>query len=301
MNNSKINILGQSFKNPIIAASGTFAFGREFEEFYDISKLGGISVKGLTINERQGNKGVRIYETKSGIMNSVGLQNPGVDKFLNYELPYLREKGMVVIANLAGHCDSDYIKIVERVSDSDVNLIELNISCPNVKAGGMSFGVKPESVFEIVKKVKKICKKNLIVKLTPNVESIGKNAIAAEDAGADAVSLVNTFEALAVDYKTRKPIFSNIKAGLSGPAIKPIALRMVYDCYQAVKIPIIGMGGIETFEDVLEFIICGASLVQIGSANLYDPLACKTIIENLDKYLNKNKINILELIGSIEV
>lgn len=235
----QVNLCGKIFKNPIIAASGTFGFGEEYGEFYDVSKLGGISSKGLTLNPKDGNNGIRIHETSSGIMNSVGLQNPGVDKFIKEELPKMKKMDTVTIANVGGGCIEDYIEVIEKLNKTDVDMIELNISCPNVKHGGMAFGIKSEIAYEIVKEVKKICQKPLMVKLSPNAEDIVDMAIKCEKAGADAISLVNTFKAMAIDIKRKTPVFENITAGLSGPCIKPIALRMVYEVCKQVKIPVI--------------------------------------------------------------
>ncbi len=300
--NLTTTIAGIQFKNPIIAASGTFGFGREYNNFYDVGKLGGISSKGLTLEPRQGNEPVRIAETPSGMLNSVGLQNPGVEAFIQNELPFMRQTGAVVIANAAGSSEADYVRIVEILSESDVDMIELNISCPNVKKGGMAFGVEPEGVDHIVRAVRKVCKKPLIVKLTPNVSDITKNALAAENAGADAVSLINTVNAMAVDFKTRKPVLHAVTGGLSGPAVKPIALRMVYQCYRAVKIPIIGMGGIMTGEDVGEFMLCGATAVQVGTANIFDPYAAITVVNELTNLCESDNItNVQSLIGGLRV
>lgn len=300
--NMKTTIAGVEFKNPIISASGTFGFGREYNEFYDVGKLGGISSKGLTLLPRQGNPPVRIAETPSGMLNSVGLQNPGVEYFIQNELPFMKSLGTVVIANAAGATEEDYVRITEVLSESDVDMIELNISCPNVKKGGMAFGVDPDGVSHIVKAVRKVCKKPLIVKLTPNVSDITKNALAAENAGADAISLINTITAMAVDFKTRKPVLKVVTGGLSGPAVKPIALRMVYECHKAVKIPIIGMGGIMTGTDAGEFMLCGASAVQVGTANIFDPYAALTVVNELTSLCESDKINnVQSLIGGLSV
>lgn len=302
MVNTKVNIAGVEFKNPIIAASGTFGFGREYNEFYDVGKLGGISSKGLTLLPRQGNAPVRIAETPSGMLNSVGLQNPGVEYFIQNELPFMKSTGAVVIANAAGACEEDYVEIVRILSESDADMIELNISCPNVKKGGMAFGVDPDGVEHIVKAVRKQCKKPLIVKLTPNVADIAKNALAAERAGADAISLINTVAAMAVDFKKRKPVLAAVTGGLSGAAVKPIALRMVYECHKAVNIPIIGMGGIMTGTDVGEFMLCGATAVQVGTANIFDPFAALTIANELTNLCESDNINNVQtLIGGLSV
>ena len=298
--NLKTTIAGVEFKNPVIVASGTFGFGREYNKFYDVGKLGGICSKGLTLEPRQGNQPVRIAETPSGMLNSVGLQNPGVEYFIENELPFMKSLGTVVIANAAGSCESDYVRIVEMLCATDVDMIELNISCPNVKKGGMAFGVEPEGVLQIVKAVRKVCKKPLIVKLTPNVSNIAANALAAQNGGADAVSLINTVAAMAVDFKTKRPILKAVTGGLSGPCVKPIALRMVYECYKAVEIPIIGMGGIMTGRDVGEFMLCGAAAVQVGTANIFDPYAAITIVNELTNLCEHDKINdVQSLVGGL--
>lgn len=298
--NLKTTIAGVEFKNPVIAASGTFGFGREYHKFYDVGKLGGICSKGLTLEPRLGNPPVRIAETPSGMLNSVGLQNPGVEAFIENELPFMEKLGTVIIANAAGSCISDYVKIVSILSDTSVDMIELNISCPNVHSGGMAFGVLPEGVDEVVRAVRKVCKKPLIVKLTPNVSCIADNARAAERAGADAVSLINTVTGMAVDFKRKKPVLKACHGGLSGPCVKPIALKMVYDCYKAVKIPIIGLGGIMTGEDVGEFMLCGASAVQVGTANIFDPYAALNIVNELTNLLKSDNISdVQSLIGGL--
>ncbi|MEG1555646.1 MAG: dihydroorotate dehydrogenase [Bacteroidales bacterium] len=302
MNNNKltVNINGIEFKNPLIAASGSFGFGKEYNELYDVSCLGGISSKGLTLNPREGNKGIRIYETSSGIMNSVGLQNPGVKGFIEKELPWMKQLGNVVIANLGGSCLEDYLEGTHLLNGTGVDIIELNISCPNVKSGGMAFGIQADVAYKMVKQVKEICTKPLMVKLSPNAENIIQMAEACENAGADSLSLVNTFKALAINVKQRKPVFENLYAGLSGAAIKPIALRMVHEVVHHVKIPVIGMGGINTTEDVIEFIMVGASAVQIGTANFSNPLIGTQLIEGLSSYLEQEGIkNINEIKGII--
>ncbi|OSB08768.1 dihydroorotate dehydrogenase [Clostridium botulinum] len=295
----QVNLCGKIFKNPIISASGTFGFGEEYGEFYDVSKLGGISSKGLTLNPKDGNNGIRIHETSSGVMNSVGLQNPGVDKFIKEELPKMKKMDTVTIANVGGGCIEDYIEVIEKLNKTDVDMIELNISCPNVKHGGMAFGIKSEIAYEIVKEVKKICQKPLMVKLSPNAEDIVDMAIKCEKAGADAISLVNTFKAMAIDIKRKTPVFENITAGLSGPCIKPIALRMVYEVCKKVKIPVIGIGGICNYKDVIEFIMAGATAVQIGTTNFMNPYSAVDIIEDLENYMKKQGIKNLEEIRGI--
>jgi dihydroorotate dehydrogenase (NAD+) catalytic subunit len=290
MINTKVKINGIEFKNPIIAASGTYGFGKEYGELYDIGILGGIALKGLTLHRREGNDVPRIAETPSGILNSVGLQNPGVEHFLKHDLPALRKIDTVLIANIAGADESDYIKMAEHISDSSVDIIELNISCPNVKEGGIAFGVKPKSVESITRLVKKHCLKPLMVKLSPNVASIRDCALAACAGGADSLSLINTVTGMAVDIRAKKPVLKSVFGGLSGPAIKPIALKMVYDVCGAVDVPVVGIGGIATAEDVVEFLMCGAAAVQVGTANMSDPYACRDIIAGLEQYMRDNKI-----------
>ncbi|MGJ0909300.1 dihydroorotate dehydrogenase [Clostridium botulinum] len=295
----QVNLCGKIFKNPIIAASGTFGFGEEYGEFYDVSKLGGVSSKGLTLNPKEGNNGIRIYETSSGIINSVGLQNPGIDKFIKEELPKMKKIDTVTIANVGGGCIEDYIEVIEKLNKTDVDMIELNISCPNVKHGGMAFGIKSEIAYEVVKKVKEICQKPLIVKLSPNAEDIVDMAIKCEKAGANSISLVNTFKAMAIDIKRKTSVFENVTAGLSGPCIKPIALRMVYEVCKQVKIPVIGIGGICNYKDVIEFIMAGATAVQIGTANFMHPYSALDIIEDLENYMKEEGIQTLEEIRGI--
>lgn len=299
----KVKLCGKTFKNPIIAASGTFGFGREYAEFYNISELGGISTKGLTLKRREGNPPPRIAETPSGIINSVGLQNPGVDAFIENDLNWLKQHNTVIIANIAGDTEEDYCKMAERVSLAGVDMIELNISCPNVKKGGLAFGSDPVSIKNITAAVKKSIKGGvpLIVKLSPNVTSIASAAEAAQMGGADCISLINTIGAMAVDIKTRRPILANVFGGLSGPCVKPVALKMVYECSRAVTIPIIGMGGITCAEDVIEFMLCGASAVQVGTANLSNICASKKIIEDLNAYCDENNIKITDITGGLIV
>lgn len=297
---TSVNIAGIEFKNPVIAASGTFGFGREFAEYIDLAELGGICSKGLTLHKNLGNKGIRIHETPAGIMNSIGLQNPGIEYFVDHELPYLLEKDTVTIANLGGHSLDDYIRGAEILEKTDVPMIELNISCPNVKEGGMAFGVDPDKSCQVITRVREVTKKPLIVKLSPNVGSIPTFAKIAQDSGADGISLVNTFNAMAIDTKMRAPVFVNKTAGLSGPAIKPIALRMVYEAAQMVDIPVIGMGGIMTAADALEFIMAGAAAIQVGTANFVDYKAMIDIKDGIEDYLKEEKIDdIAEITGII--
>ena len=291
MANLQVEICGVKFKNPVIAASGTYGFGREFNEVYDISQIGGISTKGMTLEPRLGNPVPRIAEGASVILNAVGLQNPGVEHFIAHDLPFLREKGVVVIANVAGKVLEDYGNICARL-DGLVDMVELNISCPNVKAGGMAFGIKPQSIEEVTRVSKRSLKKTpLIVKLSPNVESISVNAVAAANGGADCLSLINTLTGMAVDIEKRRPIIANNTGGVSGAGIKPVALKMVYDASHAVKIPVIGMGGITCGTDAIEFLMAGARAVQVGTANFTDVNAMPRIIKEMGAWLDAHGIN----------
>ena len=298
----RVNVCGVPFKNPVIAASGTFGFGKEFNEIYDISVLGGISTKGLTLEPRLGNPTPRIAEGYGVILNAVGLQNPGVEEFIRDDLPFLRGKDTVVIANVAGRTIDDYAGICARL-DGLVDMIELNISCPNVKCGGMAFGIRPESVKEVTRAAKGALKKTpLIVKLSPNVESIAANALAAQEGGADCLSLINTLTGMVVDIERRRPLIANNTGGVSGAGIRPIAVRMVWEVCRAVSVPVIGMGGITCAEDVLEFIIAGASAVQVGTANFTDTLAMPRIIGGLNEWLDARGIKTLqELRGTLRL
>ena len=297
--NLSVNIVGISFKNPVIAASGTFGFGEEYNELYDVGCLGGICSKGLTLHPKDGNEGIRVWETASGMMNSVGLQNPGVEYFIANEIPLMRRFGNVLIANMGGHSLEDYITGATMLSAADIDMLELNISCPNVKSGGMAFGIKADIAHNVVKEVRAVCNKPLIVKLSPNAENILEMAKACENAGADALSLVNTFQAMAIDIHKRKPVFNNVYAGLSGAAIKPIALRMVHSVCKQVHIPVIGIGGIYTAEDVLEFMMAGASAVQIGTVNFNDPLAGRNVLEELSALCQREVITDINEIKGI--
>ena len=299
---TKVQIADREFSNPIIAASGCFGFGREYAKFYDLGALGGISCKGLTLEPREGNFGCRVAETPSGMLNCVGLQNPGVRAFVKDELPFMQQYDTNIIANISGFSEAEYIESVQIVSQSSVHMIELNISCPNVKNGGQSFGIEPKTIEHIVGAVKKVCKKPLIVKLSPNVSSIGDNAMACQNAGADAVSLINTVGGMMVDIYTRRPVLGNIFGGLSGPCIMPIALKMVYEVFKRIKIPIIGMGGISSASDVIAFMLCGATAVQVGTANFSCPTAAFDIAKDLTIVMKKCKINnILDIVGKLEV
>lgn len=288
-----------NFKNPVVMASGTFGFGKEYGEIYDIEKLGGISSKGLTLNQKDGNNGMRVFETPSGMMNSVGLENPGVQGFIDKELPFFSDLDLVRIVNLGGGTLDDYIKGAELLRGKDVDVIELNISCPNVKAGGMAFGIKNEVAREIVREVRKVVDKPLVIKLSPNAEDIVGMARVCEEEGADGVSLVNTFKALAIDINRRKPVFENVYAGLSGPAIKPIALRMVNEVSKNIEIPVWGMGGITTANDAIEFIMAGSSCIQVGTANFVNPKIGLEIIDGIEKFMKQEGIKTLDEIRGI--
>ncbi|MGL5822434.1 MAG: dihydroorotate dehydrogenase [Sarcina sp.] len=297
----KVNINGVDFKNPVIAASGTFGFGSEYNNFYDVSELGGISSKGLTINEKAGNDGIRVYETPMGMMNSVGLQNPGIEHFIKYELEDMKKIGTNVIANVGGGTIEDYEKAIVLLDKTDIDMIELNISCPNVKSGGMAFGIKSEVAYDVVKQIRSLTKKPLMVKLSPNAENIVDMAMKCQDAGADSISLINTLKGLAINIHKRKPVFNNKFAGVSGPAVKPIALRMVHEVAQNVEIPVIGLGGISTAEDAIEFMMAGASAIQIGTINFVNPRAGIEIIDGMKKFCEKEGIkNINEIVGIIK-
>ena len=275
-------------RNPVIAASGTFGYGREYSGLLDIAGLGGICTKGITLNPRPGNPGMRLHETPSGLMNSIGLENPGIESFIENKLPYLRKLGPAVIANLSGSTVDEYTRGARLLDASGVDMIELNISCPNVKAGGMTFGLDPDSAASVTRPVRRAApNKPLMVKLSPNapdLEAVARSCVAA---GADALSLVNTFKAVAIDIYNRKPVFDNISAGLSGPAIRPIALRMVWELYETVKVPIVGMGGIASAGDALEFLLAGAAAVQVGSATFAHPPLMNEIIAGISEYMKE--------------
>ncbi len=298
----KVNVCGVDFKNPLIAASGTFGFGREYNELYDISVLGGISTKGMTLEPRTGNPVPRIAEGGSVILNAVGLQNPGVEHFIKSDLQFLKEKGVVIVANVAGKTFEDYGEICAKL-DGIVDFVELNISCPNVKAGGMAFGVKPESIKKVTAVAKSSLKSTpLMVKLSPNVESIAVNAKAAQDGGADCISLINTLTGMVIDIERRRPLIANNTGGVSGAGIKPIAVRMVYEAAHAVDIPVIGMGGITCASDVVEFMMAGARAVQVGTANFSNAYAMPEILTNLNLWLDGHGIkDVNEIVGALQL
>lgn len=295
-----VELCGVTLKNPIIPASGTFGYGREISKFYDISRLGAISAKGITPQPRIGNAPVRIAETPSGILNSVGLQNPGIDAFLKTELPWLISQGAVVMANIAGNTVSEYCDMAQKLDSSEVSFIEVNVSCPNVHSGGRVFASSPDDILAVTKAVRAATKKPVLIKLSPNVSDITEPALAAQEGGADGISLINTVTGMAIDVNTRRPVLKNITGGLSGPAIRPIALRMCYQAAQAVKIPVVGMGGIMTGEDAVMFLLAGCTAVEVGAANLSDPMACIKIIDGLKEYMSKNGITRLtDLVGAL--
>ena len=290
MSNLNINIAGVEFKNPLIAASGCIGFGREYEKFFPLSALGGISTKGTTYAPRNGNEPPRVAETSSGILNSVGLQNPGIDAFIDEELPYLSAQNTVVIANIAADTIEQFSEMAAKLDNTCVDMLEINISCPNVKQGGMAFGVCANTAANVTRAVRKSTTKPIVLKLSPNVTDITEIARAVESEGADAVSLINTLLGMRIDIKTRRPILRNNIGGLSGPAIFPVALRMVWQTANSVKIPVIGMGGISTAEDAIEMMMAGATAFQVGTALFGDPLCCVKIIDGINTWADENKI-----------
>ncbi|MGA9039555.1 MAG: dihydroorotate dehydrogenase [Terriglobales bacterium] len=297
-----INFAGIQLKNPVIAASGTFGYGVEFEDVVHLDKLGGFAVKGLSKEPMAGNPPPRLYETAAGMLNAIGLQNIGARAFIDEKLPKLRQiKNIVVVANVFAYTREDYERTIEILNEGEgIDAYELNVSCPNTAHGGLQFGSDPRSLDEVVATARHISQRPLIVKLSPNVTSIAQMAHVAQEAGADAISLVNTFVAMAIDTETRKPRIANVTAGLSGPAIKPIAVRMVYDASKAVKIPIIGMGGISTAADIVEFMLAGATAVQIGTASYWDPRATEKIVEELESWCTEHRVGrIADLTGGL--
>lgn len=299
MSDLSVKLPGLNLKNPIIPASGTFGFGEEISEYYDLSILGGIMTKATTLEPRLGNDTPRVAEVYGGMLNAIGLANPGLEAAIDHKFPFLEKYDVEVIANIAGKCVEDYITVAKEVSKLKVvKALELNISCPNVKEGGVAFGTDPNVAADITKKVKAVSQKPVYVKLSPNVTNIVEIAKAVESAGADGITMINTLTGMKIDLKTGRPLLTNKTGGMSGPAIKPIAIRMIYDVYKNVNIPIIGMGGVMNAEDVLEFLFAGASAVAVGTANLIDPLACKKIIEDLPGVLKKYGFNsVKEAIG----
>ncbi len=294
----RTELLGFVMNSPVIGASGTVGYGVEYEDLADFARIGGISGKGLTLHGQYGNKGERLWETPSGLINSIGLQNPGVQHFIDVELPEMlalkRQYGTVVIANLGGHSEEEYVEGAALLDGSAVDIVELNISCPNVKQGGMAYGVKAQAAGEVVRMVRAACRKPLMVKLSPQAEDIPAMCRAVEAAGADAISLTNTFQACAIDLEKRRPVFDNIFAGLSGPAVRPIALRMVWQAVGAVQIPVVGLGGIATGRDALEFIMAGAAAVQVGAANFANPRAMETVACEMAAWMDAHGVSTLD-------
>ena len=300
--NTKVNFAGIEMKNPVTVASGTFGYGREFSNFFDLGKLGGIITKGTSLKPKSGNKPPRVCETASGMLNSIGLQNPGVEYFAENDLPNLRKYDTKIIVNACGSSIDEYVELCKILNTLDIDGVELNLSCPNVKEGCMAFGNTYEGVRKVTSSVREVLQKPLIVKLTPNVTNIAEIAKGVEDGGADAVSLINTLLGMKIDINTRRPVLANNTGGLSGPAIKPVAVRMVYQVSQAVKIPIMGLGGIMNGEDAIEFMLAGASVISIGAGNFVDPYASIKTIEGIEEYMKKNNIeNITDIIGKVEM
>lgn len=298
--NTKVNIAGVEFKNPVTTASGTFGSGTEYSEFVDLSLLGAVTTKGVANVPWPGNPTPRIAETYGGMINAIGLQNPGIDVFVNRDIPFLKRYDTKIIVNVCGKTTEDYIDVVERLGDQPVDLLEINISCPNVKEGGIAFGQDPKAVEAITREVKRHAKQPIIMKLSPNVTDITVMAKAAEAGGADVLSLINTLTGMKIDINRRSFALANKTGGMSGPAVKPVAVRMVYQVAQAVKLPIIGMGGIMTAEDALEFILAGATAVAVGTANFHNPYATKEVVEGIEAYMRKYGIeDIKELIGVV--
>ena len=300
--NTKVNFAGIEMKNPVTVASGTFGYGREYAEFFDLGKLGAVITKGTSLKPKSGNKPSRVCETASGMLNSIGLQNPGVEYFANYDLPFLRKFDTKIIVNACGSSIDEYVELCKILNSLDIDGVELNLSCPNVKEGCMAFGNTYEGVKKVTSEVRKVLDKPLIVKLTPNVTDIAGIAKGVEDGGADAVSLINTLLAMKIDIYKRKPVLANNTGGLSGPAIKPVAVRMVCQVAQAVKIPIMGLGGIMTGEDAIEFMLAGATTVSIGAGNFVDPYTSIKTIEGIEEYMKKCDIeDINDIIGKVEM
>ena len=299
--NTKVNIAGVEFKNPVMTASGTFGSGMEYSEFVDLNKLGAVVTKGVALTPWPGNPTPRVAETYGGMINAIGLQNPGIDTFIERDLVFLKDYDTKVIVNVCGKTVEEYVGVVERLSETDVDMLEINVSCPNVKEGAIAFGQNADSLYNITKEIKAHAKQPIIMKLSPNVTDITEMAKAAEAAGSDALSLINTITAMKIDINRRTFALANKTGGLSGPAIKPVAVRMVYQVANAVKIPLIGMGGIANYEDALEFIMAGATAVSVGAMNFHDPYTTEKVIKGIEEFMIKNKIeNINELIGCVK-
>lgn len=300
--NTRVNLAGIEMKNPVTVASGTFGYGREMSEFIDLNKLGGIVTKGTSLKPRPGNKPPRVCEVTGGMLNSIGLQNPGVEFFMEYDLPWLKEFDTKIIVNACESSIEEYVELAKVLNTLDIDGVELNLSCPNVKAGCMAFGTSYEGVKEVTSQVRKVLDKPLIVKLTPNVTDITAPARGAEDAGADGVSLINTLLGMSIDIEKQRPILANNMGGLSGPAVKPVAVRMVYQVAQAVRIPVLGLGGIVNGKDVIEFMLAGATAISIGTGNFIEPETSIKAIEGVEEYLERHKIeNISDIIGKVQM
>jgi len=296
-----INIAGVQFKNPVVTASGTFGSGMEYSEFVDLNRLGGVVTKGVANIPWPGNPTPRVAEVYGGMLNAIGLQNPGIDVFIERDLEFLKRFDTNVIVNVCGKSVSDYLEVVNRLNDTGIDMMEINISCPNVKEGAIAFGQKAESVFDITNKIKSIAKKPVIMKLSPNVSDIAEMARAAEAGGADAISLINTITGMKIDINKRSFVLANKTGGMSGPAIKPIAVRMVYQCAQAVKIPIIGMGGIANAEDAIEFLMAGATAVAAGAMNFVNPYLTQELVDGIEAFLDRNNIeDVNDIIGCVK-
>lgn len=296
----EVNFAGITFKNPVTTASGTFGSGMEYSEFVDLAKLGAVTTKGVANVPWAGNPTPRIAETKSGMLNAIGLQNPGIETFIHRDLAFLHEKNARIIVNVCGHSEEEYLAVVERLASEDVDMLEINISCPNVKAGGITFGQDPKCAEDITKKVKAIAKQPVIMKLSPNVTSIAEMAKAVEAGGADGVSLINTLTGMKIDVARKTFALANKTGGMSGPCVKPVAVRMVYEVANAVNIPILGMGGIQNTEDALEFLMAGATMVAVGTANFFNPYATSEIIDGLEDYVKKENLSgIQDIIGIV--
>ena len=298
MTNLQVSLGGIKMKNPVTTASGTYGFGQEYHHLVPVSRLGAVTVKGLTLQERLGNKGVRVWETPSGMLNCIGLQNPGVDGFIADILPWLIDNQAQVIVNISGNTVEEYKIMADKLSVPGIGGLEVNVSCPNVKAGGMAFGVDPDQIYQVVKGVRQSTNLPVIVKLSPNVTDIVVMAKAAASAGADGLALINTLLGMAIDINSKKPVLGNVMGGLSGPAVKPVALRMIWQVSQQVDLPILGMGGISTWEDAVEFILAGATAVAVGTANFYNPTATLDIIAGIEQYCVEQGINdVNKLVG----
>ena len=299
--NLEVTLAGKKFKNPVTTASGTFGSGAEYEQFVDLAALGAVTTKGVANVPWEGNPTPRVAETYGGMLNAVGLQNPGIDLFCKRDIPHLKEKGASIIVNVCGRSTSDYVEVVERLADEPVDLLEINVSCPNVKEGGIAFGQNPDALYEITKAIKAKEKQPIVMKLSPNVTDITEIAKGAQAGGADAVSLINTLTGMKIDINRRAFALANKTGGMSGPAVKPVAVRMVYQAAHAVTIPVLGMGGIATAEDALEFIMAGATMVSIGTANFHNPTATVDVIRGMEAFMQKNGVkDIKELIGCVE-